>query len=154
VKRIIAVLVLTLSLVSAAVPAQAEVWYDINGYQSQNLSRESAIAGAVGQVPAAPACFGQVYSYHAWNLFAPTEVYGIDSCTTARVLAQRGVAGQALGLGLIPVARYPKVAPPLAALVALYNIQTATLVLCASPGRGVELAIDNRNGMVISCSSQ
>jgi hypothetical protein len=150
-KRIIATVILTLSLVSAALPAQADVWYDINGYQSQNLKRESAAAGTV---VLGPPCYGHVYSYHAWNLYAPTTIYAVDSCTTARVLAQRGAVGAGMALGLIPIARYPQVAPPATALVALYNIQTAALVQCAVAGRGVILGVDNRNGMVISCSSQ
>lgn len=100
-----------------------------------------------------PTCYGANYSYHVWNLFYPQDVYGVDSCGMAELLAQRRVAGNlAMYISLV-TARVPNLMP-VTVMVMAWNTSTEFLSSCAAPGRGVEFVQSSSNGWMQACRPQ
>lgn len=103
--------------------------------------------------PPGPTCYGQNYDYHVWNLFAPQDVFGVDSCVAAQLVAQRNMAGNLANYIALVSARVPVFVPD--ALFAMaWNTSTTFLANCASNGTGVEFVQDGRTGMVLGCHAQ
>ena len=104
--------------------------------------------------PGGPTCYGQNYDYHVWNLLAPQDVFGIDSCKTAQLLAARAVAGNYTQFVTLLGLWYPKVVWPVTVMVLVWNAGTAMIQTCAAPGRGIEILQDGRTGTVLMCTAQ
>lgn len=104
--------------------------------------------------PGGPTCYGQNYDYHVWNLVAPQDVFGIDSCKTAQLIAARTVAGSYAQFVSLLNMWYPKQVWPVTLTVLMWNAQTAMIQSCAAPGRGIEILLDGRTGQVLTCASQ
>lgn len=104
--------------------------------------------------PPGPTCYGQNYNYHVWNLLYPQDVYGVDSCKAAQLLAARAVAGNYSQFVALLNMWYPKQVWPVTLMVLVWNAGTAMIQTCAAPGRGIELLIDGRTGTVLLCASQ
>jgi hypothetical protein len=85
---------------------------------------------------------------------APQDVFGIDSCKTAQLLAARAVAGSYAQFVTLVGLWYPKVVWPVGLMVLVWNAGTAMIQTCAAPGRGIEILQDGRTGTVLMCSSQ
>lgn len=101
-----------------------------------------------------PVCYGSNYSYHVWNLFAPQDVYGVDSCVAAQLVAQRNAAGNvAMYISLI-ASRVPVLGVSEVVFVMAFNTSTQYLASCASRGTGVEFVQDSRTGAMIGCRPQ
>jgi hypothetical protein len=100
-----------------------------------------------------PACYGQNYSDHVWNLFTPQDIYGVDSCAAAQLVAQRNVAGN-LAMYITLVSARIQVLIPDAVFAMAWNTSTTFLANCASPGTGVEFVQDSRTGVVLGCHAQ
>lgn len=101
-----------------------------------------------------PACYGGNYNYHVWNLLYPQDVFGVDSCRTAQLLAARAVAGNYSQFVTLLNMWYPKQVWPVSLLILTWNAGTAMIQTCAAPGRGVEILQDGRTGTVLLCGSQ
>lgn len=104
--------------------------------------------------PSGPTCYGQNSQQHIWNLFAPQELYKVDSCRTAAMIAARGEVTALAQFLALAASRYPHLAIPTGTLVAFWGLNTAFLQSCAAPGRGIELLVDNRTGAVVGCRAQ
>lgn len=104
--------------------------------------------------PGGPTCYGKNYDYHVWNLVAPQDVFGLDSCRTAQLLAARAVAGSYTQFVTLLGLWYPKVVWPVTLTVLIWNAGTAMIQACAAPGRGIEILQDGRTGQVLMCDSQ
>ena len=103
--------------------------------------------------PPGPTCYGGNYSYHVWNLLYPQDVYGVDSCRMAVLLAQRRVAGNlAMYISLV-TARVPNLMP-VTVMVMAWNTSTEFLSSCTAPGRGVEFLQSSSNGWMQGCQPQ
>lgn len=103
--------------------------------------------------PPGPTCYGENYSHHVWNLIAPQDVFGVDSCVAAQLVAQRNVAGNLAMYVSLVSARVPVLVPNVIFTMA-WNTSTTVLAACAAPGRGVEFVQDGRTGMVLGCNPQ
>jgi hypothetical protein len=100
-----------------------------------------------------PTCYGGNYKYHVWNLVAPQDVYGVDSCVAAQLVAQRNAAGNlAMYISLVS-ARVPVLVSTTVYVMA-WNTTTQALAVCASPGTGVEFVQDAKTGAVLGCRAQ
>jgi hypothetical protein len=104
--------------------------------------------------PGGPTCYGKNYDYHVWNLVAPQDVFGIDSCKTAQLLAARTVASNYAQFVSLLNLWYPKVVWPVTVMVLVWNAGTGMIQSCAAPGRGIERVQDGRTGQVLMCSAQ
>lgn len=101
-----------------------------------------------------PTCFGGNYHYHVWNLFAPQDVYGVDSCVAAQLVAQRNAAGNlAMYISLVS-AKVPVIGVSEIVFVMAFNTTTQYLAACASKGTGVEFVQDGKTGAVVGCRAQ
>lgn len=100
-----------------------------------------------------PTCYGENYSYHVWNLVAPQDVYGVDSCVAAQLVAQRNVAGN-LAMYITLVSARVQIFVPDAIFAMAWNTSTTFLANCASKGTGVEFVQDARTGVVLGCKAQ
>lgn len=100
-----------------------------------------------------PACYGQNYSYHVWNLFTPQDVFLVDSCVAAQLVAQRNAAGN-LANYIALVSAQVRLFVPDAVFSMAWNSSTQFLATCASQGTGVEFVQDSRTGMVLGCHAQ
>lgn len=103
--------------------------------------------------PGGPTCYGQNYSQHVWNLFAPQDIYGVDSCVAAQLVAQRNVAGNYANYVAL-VSAHVRLFVPDAVFALAWNSSTQFLAQCASHGTGVEFVQDSRTGMVLGCHAQ
>jgi hypothetical protein len=103
--------------------------------------------------PSGPTCYGQNYSEHVWNLMTPQDVYGVDSCVAAQLVAQRNVAGN-LAMYITLVSARVQVLVPDAIFAMAWNTSTTFLANCASRGTGVEFVQDARTGVILGCHAQ
>lgn len=104
--------------------------------------------------PPGPTCYGQNYDYHVWNLLYPQDVFGIDSCKTAQLLAARTVAGNYTQFITLLSLWYPQVVWPVQVTVLTWNAGTGMIQTCAAPGRGIEILQDGRTGTILLCHAQ
>jgi len=107
-----------------------------------------------GEPPSGPTCYGSNYDYHVWNLLNPQDVFGIDSCRTAQMIAVRQVAGNYSQFIVLLGVKYPKVVWPVSAALAIWNANTGMIQTCAAPGRGIEILKDSKTGWVQGCIAQ
>jgi len=100
-----------------------------------------------------PTCYGANYSYHVWNLIYPQDVFGIDSCTVAVLVAERNVAGNYAMYVSLVAARVPQLIPA-SVTVMLWQTSNVIMASCASHGTGIEMLQDGRTGWMLLCSAQ
>lgn len=100
-----------------------------------------------------PTCYGQNYSYHVWNIFTPQDVYLVDSCVAARLVANRNTAGNYANYVAL-VSAQVRLFVPDAVFALAWNTSTSVLARCASFGTGVQFVQDGRTGMVLGCNAQ
>jgi hypothetical protein len=118
-----------------------------------------SLHGAAGVDPTTPypapgpSCYGLNYERHVWNLFTPQDIYGVDSCVAAQLVAQRNVAGNLANYVAIVSARVHLLVPD-AIFAMAWNTSTTFLASCASKGTGVEFVQDGRTGAVLGCHAQ
>ncbi len=101
-----------------------------------------------------PTCYGSNYSYHVWNLFAPQDVYGVDSCVAAQLVAQRNAAGNVAMYVSLVASKVPVLGISEVVFVMAFNTSTQYLASCASRGTGVEFVQDSRTGAMVGCRPQ
>lgn len=100
-----------------------------------------------------PKCLGKNGHYHVWNLFSPQDVYQVDSCVAAQLVAARNQASNyALYISLL-MGRIPAFVPFVVYVMAWHTGSTA-LANCASKGTGVEFIQDSKTGTVLYCRAQ
>lgn len=100
-----------------------------------------------------PTCFGGNYEYHVWNLLHPQDVYGVDSCVAAQLVAQRNAAGN-LAMYISLVSARVAILVSTTVYVMAWNTTTQALAVCTAPGTGVEFVQDGKTGAVLGCRAQ
>lgn len=100
-----------------------------------------------------PTCYGGNYSYHVWNLFTPEDVYGVDSCNAATLIAVRNTAGNYALYVSLASAKIPVLLPEVVYAMA-WQTGNQQLTVCASKGTGIEFVQDSSTGQVIQCRAQ
>lgn len=101
-----------------------------------------------------PTCYGGNYEYHVWNLVAPQDVYGVDSCVAAQLVTQRNAAGNlAMYISLV-ASKVPVLGVSEVVFVMAFNTSTQYLAACASKGTGMEFVQDGKTGAMLGCHAQ
>jgi putative hemolysin len=103
--------------------------------------------------PVGPTCFGNNGHYHVWNLFAPQDVYQVDSCIANQLVAARNSATNYVMYLSLLMGKLPAFVP-LVVYVMAWHTTNVALANCASKGTGIEFVQDSRTGAVLYCRAQ